>query len=207
MDNKGATSAATALLLISSILIAATIVTIITSGTDESSEEDMDQILEEALDEISTYIQIKDIVGKYSSKENGQKIEQIAIMIKPLFSVEIDLSQLLIKLDNGNQVKILYYNQNADFIGAQNLFSHSIWSSLNATNFSLIVTNDNDNSIIDFNTINENTDMIYLIIKLPDDFKLKKGDQLLITLFPSTGITKIINIEAPLPIKQVVSLL
>jgi len=57
-----------------------------------------------------------------------------------------------------------------------------------------------------FDTINDNTDMIYIVLKLPPDITMKKGDSLEITLFPSIGITKTIHLKAPLPIKQIVSL-
>lgn len=72
--------------------------------------------------------------------------------------------------------------------------------------FGFIVILDKDQSIIDYGTINDNTDMTYIIIKLPNDFTMKKGDTLELTLSPSTGVTKTINLKAPLPIKQIVAL-
>ena len=58
----------------------------------------------------------------------------------------------------------------------------------------------------DYGTIIDNIVMSYIIIKPPNDFTMKKGDSLEITLFPSIGITKTIHLKAPLPIKQIVSL-
>ena len=207
MNNHGATGIATAILLVSFILIGATAASVMLGDAGENtSEENYEEMLEEALDEISTYIQIKDVLGKYNSTPEEQHIQKIAILIKPLFSIDIDASELMIKLNNGQQVKMLYYNRQAEFISSNSLFEHPIWDTVTDTNFSFIAILDKDRSIVDYDTINDNTDMIYIILKLPEDFTMKKGDNLEITLFPSTGITKIINLKAPMPIKQIVSL-
>lgn len=206
MNNQGATGIATAILLISFILIGATAASVIMDDSGNNPEENYEEILEEALDEISTYIQIKDALGKYNSTTEEQHIQKIAILIKPLFSIDIDASKLVIKLNNGKQIKMLYYNRQAEFISSNSLFEHPIWTTMTDTDFGFIVILDKDQSIIDYGTINDNTDMTYIIIKLPNDFTMKKGDTLKLTLFPSTGITKTINLKAPLPIKQIVAL-
>ena len=207
MDTQGATGIATAILLLSFILIGATAASVIMGDNGKNnSEENYEKIINEAIDEISTYIQIKDVLGKYYSIEEDQRIQKIAILIKPLFSTDIDASTLMIKLNNGKQIKMLYYNRQAEFIESHSLFEHPIWNNMTDTNFSFIAILDKDRSIIDYDTINDNTDMTYVILKLPPDFSMKKGDSLEITLFPSTGITKTIQLKAPLPIKQIVSL-
>jgi archaellin len=206
MNNQGATGIATAILLISFILIGATAASVIMGDSGNNPEENYEEILEEALDEVSTYIQIKDALGKYNSTTEEQHIQKIAILIKPLFSIDIDASKLVIKLNNGKQIKMLYYNRQAEFISSNSLFEHPIWTTMTDTNFGFIVILDKDQSIIDYGTIKDNTDMTYILIKLPNDFTMKKGDTLELTLFPSTGITKTINLKAPLPIKQIVAL-
>ena len=206
MNNQGATGIATAILLISFILIGATAASVIMGDSGNNSKENYEEILEETLDEISTYIQIKDVLGKYNSTTEKQHIQKIAILIKPLFSIDIDASELMIKLNNGKQIKMLYYNKQAEFISSNSLFEHPIWNTMTDINFGFIVILDTDQSIIDYDTINDNTDMTYITIKLPNDFTMQKGDTLELTLFPSTGITKTINLKAPLPIKQIVSL-
>ena len=206
MNNQGVTGIATAILLISFILIGATAASVIMGDSGNNPEENYEEILEEALDEISTYIQIKDALGKYNSTTEEQHIQKIAILIKPLFSIDIDASKLVIKLNNGKQIKMLYYNRQAEFISSNSLFEHPIWTTMTDTDFGFIVILDKDQSIIDYGTINDNTDMTYIIIKLPNDFTMKKGDTLKLTLFPSTGVTKTINLKAPLPIKQIVAL-
>lgn len=206
MNNQGATGIATAILLISFILIGATAASVIMGDSGNNPEENYEEILDEALNEISTYIQIKDALGKYNSTTEEQHIQKIAILIKPLFSIDIDASKLVIKLNNGKQIKMLYYNRQAEFISSNSLFEHPIWTTVTDTDFGFIVILDKDQSIIDYGTINDNTDMTYIIIKLPNDFTMKKGDTLELTLSPSTGITKTINLKAPLPIKQIVAL-
>lgn len=206
MNNQGVTGIATAILLISFILIGATAASVIMGDSGNNPEENYEEILEEALDEISTYIQIKDALGKYNSTTEEQHIQKIAILIKPLFSIDIDASKLVIKLNNGKQIKMLYYNRQAEFISSNSLFEHPIWTTMTDTDFGFIVILDKDQSIIDYGTINDNTDITYIIIKLPNDFTMKKGDTLELTLFPSTGVTKTINLKAPLPIKQIVAL-
>ena len=206
MDTQGATGIATAILLLSFILIGATAASVIMGDTGEDSEENYEEILNEALDEISTYIQIRDVLGKYYPVEEDQHIQKIAILIKPLFSINIDASELMIKLNNGQQIKMLYYNRQAEFIESHSLFEHPIWNNMTDTNFSFIVILDKDRSIRDYDTINDNTDMAYIVIKLSEGFTMEKGDTLEITLFPSTGITRIITVEAPMPMKQIVSL-
>jgi len=208
MNNQGATGIASAILLISFILIGATAASVILGDAGEDSyEENYEEMLEEVIDEISTYIQIKDVIGKYNSAPEEQHIQQITILIKPLFSINIDASGLMIKLNNGQQVKMLYYDRQSEFIESQSLFEHSIWDNITDTNFSFIALLDKDRSIVDYDVINDNTDMAYIILKLPEDFTMEKGDILEITLFPSTGITKIITVEAPLPINQIVPLI
>ena len=100
---------------------------------------------------------------------------------------------------------MLYYSGQAEFIKKEPLFEHPIWQNTNEVDFSLIVTLDKDNSITSYDTINDYTDTAYIIINLPEEFTMKKGDSLTITLFPSTGITRTTTIVAPLPIKPVVS--
>jgi len=205
MNNWGSTGITTIILLMSFLLIGATIASVVRSGTGgtTTSEENIDQILNDVLDEITTYIQIKDQIGKYYMDNSVQKIQKIAILVKPLISQDIDISQLTIKLSNGYDVKILNYSGNARFIGTNSLFEHPIWNNITGNSFGFIVTLDSDRSLVDYNTLN--ADMAYIIIKLSEGFSMVKGDSLTVTLFPSSGLARTITLEAPLPIKPVVS--
>jgi archaellin len=206
MNNLGSTGITTIILLISSLLIGATVASVVRSGTGgdtTTSEKDMNKIVNDVLNEITTYIQIKDQMGKYYLENGVQKIKKIAILVKPLVSQDIDISQLTIKLYNGYDVRILNYSGNAKFIGANSLFEHPIWSDISENSFGFIATLDSDRSLVDYNVLNG--DMAFIIIKLSDDFSIAQGESITMTLFPSSGITKTITLEAPLPIKPVVS--
>jgi len=205
MNNLGSTGITTIILLISFLLIGATVASVITGGTEgtTTSEEDVDKIINDVLNEITTYIQIKDQMGKYYLENGAQKIKKIAILVKPLVSQDIDISQLTIKLYNGYDVRILNYSGNAQFIGTNSLFEHPIWSDISENSFGFVATLDSDRSLVDYNVLNG--DMAFIIIELSDDFSMTQGESITMTLFPSSGITKTITLEAPLPIKPVVS--
>jgi len=205
-NNEGIAGIALAIILAGIIITAGVAASVILGGSDNGTEEDYEQILNEALDEISTYIQIKDMVGKFYSIDGEKRIQRIALLIKPLFSIDIDVSELTIKLNNGKQISMLYYDGNANFINVNPLFEHPVWNEQNENNFGFIVILDKDESLVNHSIINENTDMAYITIKLPEDFELKKGDSMQITLFPSTGITRTIEIKAPAPVTSIVNL-
>ena len=206
MNKEGATGIATAILLISFILIAATVVSVLTDNSSDISEQDLEKMVDDIVDEISTYIQIKDVMGKFYSIEGESRIQKIAVLIKPLFSVDMDVSELMIKLCNGEQIKMLYYDGQAEFIGTNSLFEHPIWNNMDCDNFSFVVVLDKDKSLVDYNTIDDSTDMTYIIIKLSENFAMKKGNIMTITFLLGKGTTRTIEVKAPLPMKQIVSL-
>ena len=206
MNNLGGIGISAAILLISFVLMSVTIASIITDGTAGTSEENMEEILNDVLDEISTYLQIKDVMGKYYSNAGEQRIEKVAILIKPLISQSISVSELTIKLCGENIVKMLGYSGNAEFIGSNSLFEHPVWENISDSSFGFIVIHDKDGSLVDFDAITDNTDMAYIIINLSEEFSMAKGETMDVTLFPSSGIKRTITLDAPLPIKQLVNL-
>ena len=203
MNNLGSTAIPAVILLISFILIAATVASIISSGSEGASEEDIEEMLDDILDELTTYIQIKDKLGKYSVINDVQQIKQIAILVNPLISQDIDASGLTIKLCDGNNVYILNYSGQATYIGSHGLFGHPIWDDIDETNFGFLVIHDNDRSLIEYDVLNK--DMAYVVISLSEDAAMAKGETMEVTLFPSSGITRTTILEAPLPITSVVS--
>lgn len=208
MNNKGNIGISSVIILIALMLVAITALSVLSQDsttTTETTEEEIEQMLNEALDSATKYIQITDQVGKYYGEPRQQRIQKIAIMIKPMFSNDIDISEFTIKISNGESVRILFYSNNAESIGQNRLFDHPIWDKTPDGTFSFIVTHDRDNSLVEYDTLDDNTDMAYIIIKLPVDYYMKKGDTLIVQLFPSSGITKTTLLEAPLPMKSVVS--
>jgi archaellin len=98
------------ILLLGFILIGAVSASVIMTNSTNFSEEDLNKITNEVVDEICTYLQIKHIVGKYQVTQGEQKIQKIAILVKPLVSQDIDVSHMTIELSNGEQFTLLYYN-------------------------------------------------------------------------------------------------
>jgi archaellin len=203
MNDLGSTAIAAVILLISFILIAATVASIISSGSEGASEEEIEEMLDDILDELTTYIQIKDKLGKYSLINDVQQIKQIAILINPLISQDIEAYGLTIKLCDGNNVYILNYSGQATYIGSHGLFGHPIWNDINETNFGFLVIHDNDRSLIDYDVLNK--DMAYVVINLSEEMAMVKRETMEVTLFPSSGITRTTILEAPLPMTSVVS--
>jgi archaellin len=194
------------ILLISLMLIGITVASVITGENSSTTTEDnFDQITKEVMDEISTYIQIKDQKGKYCISNGEQKIEKIVLLISPLITQEIDISQLTIQLNDGESVVFLVYTGNAENLVSNSIFDHPIWNNINGSNFGFISIVDIDGSLVNNNVINDCSDNAYIVFKLPYDMTITKNEKLIVTLFPSTGITRTTILEAPLPIKPIVT--
>jgi archaellin len=206
MDDQAKLGTIAGILLLGFILIGAVTASVIITGSEITSEDDLNRITNEVVDEICSYLQIKQIIGKYQMIQGEQRINKIAILIKPFVSQDIDISHMTIELCDGEQYQMLFFNELAGSIRSHSLFEHPLWDSMTAETFSLISTIDDDNSIINSHLINENTDMTFIILKLPDDKAMKKDDQLQVTILPSPGIGRTVTLEAPLPIKNVVTL-
>jgi archaellin len=194
------------ILLVGFILIGAVSASVIMTGSNNISEEDLNKITNEVVDEICSYLQIKHIVGKYQTIQGQEKIQKIAILIKPLVSQDIDISRMTIELCNGEQFQLLFYNGLAESLNSHSLFEHPLWDSLTPGTFSLISTIDDDNSIINSHLINKNTDMTFILLKLPDDSAMRYGDELKVTILPSPGMGRTVTLESPLSTKHVVTL-
>jgi len=194
------------LLLIALLFIGITVASVITGQiTENPSHQDFEQMTEKTIDEISSYILIKDIKGKFSEINGEQKIEKIALWLTPLVTQEIDISKLTIQLNDGKTVNFLTYDGNSVNLGSNSLFNHPIWDKINGINFGFVTLVDIDKSLINYETFNDCSDNAYLIFRLPDLMTLSKNEKIIVTLFPSTGITRTIELKAPLPINPIVS--
>ncbi len=194
------------ILLIPLVLIGITTATIISNDDSGLTEEaNLNQMTKEVVNDISTYLQIRDIKGKFYEIDGVNKIQKIAILISPLVTQDIRLSKLTIQLDNGETVHLLVYSSNSEPLNQYSIFEHKIWDTLTGENFGLISINDFDDSLLNSDLINDYSDNAYIVFKLPFDMMLAKHDKIIVTLFPSTGIKKVIELEAPLPIKSVVT--
>lgn len=194
------------ILIISLFLIGVTVADIISGdSTSVNSEQQLEQMTEETIDELSSYILVKDQIGKYYKINGELKIEKIALWVTPLVSQFIDVSQLTIQINDGENVLFLKFNNNSVDLGTNSIFENRIWNNLNGSNFGFISIIDMDGSLVDYNILNDCSDNAYLVFKLPDSITFNKHDKIIVTLFPSTGITRSIELKAPLPIKSVVT--
>ena len=206
MDEQARIGTIAAILLLMFLLIAAASASVIITDTEVTSEDDLNRITNEIVDELCSYLQIKQIIGKYQLIQGGQRINKIAILVKPFVSQNIDISHMTVTLCDEEQYTILFYNGTVGSIRSYSLFEHPLWDSLTNGTFGFLSTIDDDNSIINSNLINKNTDMAFLIIKLPDASAMVKDDSLEVTILPSPGIGRTATLEAPLPIKNIVTL-
>lgn len=209
MNNSGS-SGILSLFLISILLLGTATISneLILKENDEKmySFDNCEEILNDTIEEISTYFNIKQIIGKYYNNENMLNIEKIIILLKPYFDINFDISDLHILLSNGEKTIILQFNDNIEFVGQYDVFEHQNWNYISYGFYSLLVISDKDNSIKEFNIINENTDMIYITLILSDYFDFVKGDNIKISLIPSIGTLQTFTLKAPLPTSKIVNL-
>jgi len=210
MDNAGSTGITITMLLISSVFIGATFFNVISNvAEDNISENDLAELAQQltfdTVDEITTYLETPYSLGKYYGPANNQKIEKVVIMVESWISKDINMSELTLELYNENSVRILSYSGYAESVGSNNVFEHPIWNSITDDTFGIIVSHDKDNSLVVYDILNDRTDKAFLSIKLPENMAMSKGDIMTVILSPSNGITRTLELEAPLPIKSVVN--
>jgi len=204
MNNWGS-SAIYAIMILFSLIIAGVVAADIIDGTSGTSvDQDLAQMTAETIDKYSTYIDVDFKVGKFYEIDGSQRIKRIAIQITPLFSTDIDLNQMTMQLLSRDNLQILNYTGIVKKYSSGSLFDDSIWDNITESNFGFLVINDIDDSMIDFDLINENSDRSYLIFKLSDGMALEKYDSLYVSILPGNGLTRSINLKAPMPIKPLI---
>jgi len=207
MDDSAKLGTIGVILLLLFILIGTVSASVLVTISEDTSEEyDLNNMVNEVIDEVCSYLQIKHIIGKYQMVQGEQKINKIGILIKPFVSQNIDISHMTIGLSDGEYYHMIFFNGVAESLHSSSLFEHPIWSSLDLGLFSLLSTIDDDNSIVDIHLINKNTDMAFIVLQLPDGIAMKNGDHLEVTILPLPGMGRTIHLEAPLSLKNVVTL-
>jgi archaellin len=121
-----------------------------------------------------------------------------------LISQNIDVSQLTIQLNNGETIRFLKYFGDVQDLESYSIFGHPIWESLDGNNFGFIPVIDLDESLVSSNLLNDYSDHAYIVFRLPDDMAIAKNEQLIVTLFPSTGITRTTILTAPFSTRPIV---
>ncbi len=177
-----------------------------TQTTEEITEEDLQEMIETVYDDVSSYMNIDDIIGKFHRVQQDRLIKQIAIQIHPQFSTNIKLSELMIELSNGNQIIFLYPNGYCADISNETLFNHGLWGDLGNSSFGILSIFDEDNSMKQSHLINQHSDRLFIIFNVPPSLKLQRGDTIKINLYPSTGVKKELDIKIPFSVDPVLSL-
>ena len=180
--------------LIASVLVAGSASTML-SGESDDFGQDAQKILNDVMVEITTYLQIQDVFGKYYNSGEDRAIERIVIVAKQYIHTPVNLSDLAIQLCNNEDVVFLEYSGQSHDVGSNALFSHPAWESLESGEFGVLVANDNDRSVLDYGIING--DLIHIIVSLPDQFKMKGKDSVTVSIVPNNGITTSIDLESP----------
>lgn len=193
MDDIGNVGISTSIVLISLLLVSAASSSIIMEIPDDLAGESK-QILDGVIDEITTYLKIEDVIGKYYTTNGIRSVEKIVILVKQLIQSTINMSEVMIKICNNNDVILLGYNGYAAESNSGAVFEHQIWAMID-NNFGLIVILDNDRSLLDYGTMNQ--DKAFIAIKLPNNFAIEDGKSISISIIPTKGITSSIVLETP----------
>lgn len=177
----------------------------ITTETKDSQEQ-FQQYLKDALDEISTYLQIENAYGEYSSS-SPPKLTKIAILVSPFFHGTLDISQWVLQIHTPYALHIQTYNRSIANLDSYTVFTHPLWDNLQTNTFGVISIQDLDNSLTKHHVFTDTTDQAFIIILLEESNGILKGEHVTIALTPGSGIKKTIEFTAPLPIRSIVSLL
>ena len=191
------------LLLIAIMFIALTATSMITTETT-SSQEDLEQYVDDAINELTSYLKIQQVYGTYTQNP-PYHLTKIAILATPLFHQEINLSTWIIQLQTKTNLQLYTYNHTVSPLDSSSVFSHSQWNQLTKPYFGIISIQDSDQSLSKFHCFNEPNDMAFFTLSV-EDLSITKGQQITLFLSPGTGIEKTITFQAPLPTKTVVNL-
>ena len=193
MNNIGSGGIATISLLTSFLLIGATTSSVMFGASDDLAI-DAEQIANDALNEITTYLKIDDVIGKYYTSNGICEVEKIVILVKPFTRNTINMSDVIIKICNNNNIMLLDYSGYAVESNSGALFEHHVWATINNT-FGLIVTLDKDRSLLDYGIMNG--DIAFIAVKLSDQFAMGNRESLAISIIPTKGITSSVFLETP----------
>jgi len=191
-------------LVITLIFLAATVKSVANTNQTTSTES-LEEITTEVTNDLTSYIKVQQIIGKFEPGTSHPGLQQLAINIRPLVTGTIDLSQMKIELITPSDLTLFSYQDASMFSGGP-LFSNSAWDQLIPGTYSMLVTVDDDASIISSHTLNKNTDAGFLIIKLPDTMRLSPKETYQLILMPTPGQTRQFALDVPLPTTAPVTL-
>lgn len=191
------------IIIIFILLINLTATSMITSNVS-TSDKQVDEYLENVLDEITSYVKIKNVYGQYA-QQKPYHISKIGILISPLFHDSINLSEWIIQLQTTETLSIYTFNNAAMKQEDHTIFTHPLWEKLSMSSFGIIGIIDKDDSLIHHYSLSDPSDLIFLVFNT-SNASISKGDHVSIVLTSGTSMKKTITFIAPLPTQNIVSL-
>jgi archaellin len=191
------------LLLLAILFVALTATSMISTETS-TSQEDLQQYVDDAVNELTSYIKIQNVYGVYS-QDKPYHLTKIAIQATPLFHQEINLSTWLIQLQTKTKLQLYNYNNTASLLQSNGVFSDSHWNQLLSTHFGILSIQDKDNSLVNHHSFSEPNDIAFFTLSV-QELSITKGDYVTLLLSPGTGVEKTITFNAPLPTRKIVNL-
>ena len=192
MNNWGSTGI-TSITLLSGFLMASAASSVMFQNTDDLSLT-AKQMVNDVVDEITTYLKIEDVIGKYYTDNGIHRIERLTILIKQPIKNTINMSDVTIKICNNEDVVLLGYSGYAEERNSKGIFENQVWETTD-NSFSLIVVSDTDRSLIDHNIMNG--DITFIAIKLPDGFTIDNDETATVSIIPIKGTTSSVVLNVP----------
>jgi len=178
---------------------------LITSESTSVTEEEMQQLVDDTLKDLTSYMTISEVVGRFDGSSDPG-INKIAFLLKPMFTQPIDVDSMTLKMNVEDDMLLYQFDGSVDSLGPSGLFSHDIWNNLSEGSFGIITVYDKDSSVTSYQVFNDRSDMAYLIISLSDSHRLKSQEEIEVRFLHTSGLHKSLNLHVPLPMKQVVTL-
>lgn len=190
--------------ILSVVVITSTANTVINPTEEDFTEEEMNDLFEAIYDDLSTYVKIDRVIGKYESQGNQRRLSQLAVQIHSLFSKDIDLKDMIIELSNGYDIRYYSYFKTSDSLRNSSLFAHPLFNDVSINSFGLIPMMDKDDSIKNHQMINHHSDRLFIIINLQDSLLIESGESFSLSLHPSVGTIRSLSIDPPFSTRDVV---
>ena len=199
-----ASAALPLILLLLAITFIVLIATSLIASDTTSTEEDLQQYVDDAINELTSYIKIQQVYGSFTS-ESPYHLSKIVIQATPLFEKDINLSSWIIQIQTKSDLRLYTISKNISSIGYSSVFMHEQWNNLSSNNFGVISILDIDESLEKYHSFSEPSDIAFFTLPVKD-LLIEKGDKITLVLSPAIGIKKTISFKVPLPIEQVVTL-
>jgi archaellin len=192
MNNHGV-AGVTAITLLGGVVIASAASSVVLQSSETLSST-ADQMINDIIKGITTYLSVDDIMGKYYITNGTRQVERIVLLLKQPVKSPLDLSEITLKLSNNDDVILLQYSGHAAEYNSKGMFDNQVWETMNDT-YGVIIVHDKDHSVTEYHVMND--DIIFLAIQLPSQFTMGDGESITIAILPDNGIITTLVLETP----------